>query len=90
MLTVHCFTVNLQTLFRCLKQVLKHSSIIFGEASAAGFATFLRLASIDYDRLLTTAVVRVVNTVFYTTIQFCHEYFLLICFILGSKVFLPL
>ena len=71
--TVYSLTVNLQPGFRCFEQVLERTILILVKASAACLMSLLRTASVHNDSLLAAAVIRVVKTAFYTTLQICHD-----------------
>ena len=88
--TVRCLALYFETALRCFKKVAECAAFLLVEAAAAGIAFILRRLSFYQKGIFTASVFRIVHTSGYTTIQFCHEYSLLICFIVGSKVFLPL
>ena len=68
--TVYRLAINLQAFLRCLEQVGKCPVLVLVKAAAAGVAAVLCTFSVYHDGLLAAAVVRVVNTILYITIQF--------------------
>ena len=75
--------VDLQAAFRRLEQVIVRTVAALVEASAARLIIFSRLASVHDDRLLTAAVLRVVQAVCYAAFQFRHGKVLLHGFMTG-------
>jgi hypothetical protein len=65
-------TFHLDFGFRCLKEILKKTSPVFLEALAAGVAGIFRSRTLHLNFSFTAALLRVVDTVAYGTIQSGH------------------
>lgn len=73
----HGFAVHFQTALRCLEQVVEGTVTVLVETSAAGLLFILGILAVHDNCLLAAAVIRIVKTACYITIQLCHRIFLL-------------
>ncbi len=72
---VHGLTVDLQTAFGSLEQVVEAAVLVLVKASATGVTAVLCLTPVYNDGLLTAVVITVMKTICYIAIQFCHDDF---------------
>lgn len=75
--TVYGLTLYFQSVFRCFEHVAEHSALVLIIAAAACIAFLMCGLAFHDDCALTAAVLRVMKTSRYVTIQFCHDALLL-------------